>query len=95
MGEISRDSKKIHDGVLQVPFFFLSLPLGISQMKQGSEAYVLSACVRFVVFRFVNDGGGNFVAVGWKLRVREDTFRLVVCVLLRYLSTPSDRHGRR
>lgn len=44
-------------------FFF---PLEISQMKQRSRRRIPYVPV---VFRFVGDGGGNFVAVGWKLPV--------------------------
>lgn len=88
MGEISRDSKNIHDGVFFVLFF---PPWNFSDETEIREAYVPSAYVHFVVFRFVGDVGGKFVTVGWKSRVREDTFRLVVWVP----GSSSDRHGRR
>lgn len=58
--------------------FFFFPPWNFSDETEIREAYVLSAYVHFVVFRFVGDVGGKFVTVGWKSRVREDTFRLVV-----------------
>lgn len=67
MGEICRDSKDIHDGVFLVDFFsFLIFTPWIffSDETEIREAYVLCACVHFVVFRFVGDGGGKLVTVG-------------------------------
>lgn len=46
MGEISRDSKNIHDGVF---LFFFSPPWNFSDETEIREAYVPSAYVHFVV----------------------------------------------